>query len=106
MDYEKNTEYIKTLILELGREKAKEEYLESIIYDLDKLGKKYGLDDIFHLTADEITNSIITLEFIQEHKKEVQGTVKELLEYLEETMKKENNKYPYELFSDFFDKIA
>lgn len=106
MDYEKNTEYIKTLILELGREKAKEEYLESIIYDLDKLGKKYGLDDIFHLTADEITNSITTLEFIQEHKKEVQGTVKELLEYLEETMKKENNKYPYELFSDFFDKIA
>lgn len=72
----KNIEYIKTLILELGREKAKEEYLESIIY-------------VFHLTADEITNSITTLEFIQEHKKEVQGMVKELLEYLEEIMKKE-----------------
>lgn len=93
----KNIEYIKTLILELGREKAKEEYLESIIYDLD---------NIFHLTADEITNSITTLEFIQEHKKEVQGMVKELLEYLEEIMKKEKNKYPYELFSDFFDKIV
>lgn len=105
MSYEKNIEYIKTLISELGKEKAKEEYLESIIYDLDILGKKHASDDIFHLTANEITNSITTLEFIQEHKEETQGTVKEILEYLEEIMQEEKNKYPYELLGEFFDNI-
>lgn len=105
MSYEKNIEYIKSLISELGKEKAKEEYLESIIYDLDILGKKYAIDDIFHLTANEITNSITTLEFIQEHKEKTQGIVKEILEYLEEIMQEEKNKYPYELLGEFFDNI-
>ena len=69
MSYEKNIEYIKTLISELGKEKAKEEYLESIIYDLDILGKKHASDDIFHLTANEITNQLLLLSSFKNIKK-------------------------------------
>ena len=68
--YEKNIEIYQNFNLKkLGKEKAKEEYLESIIYDLDILGKKHASDDIFHLTANEITNQLLLLSSFKNIKK-------------------------------------
>ena len=101
---EKTRNFIKMIIDECGKEEAREVFVNDIMEDLDKLGKKYGAEDIFHLTADEVDcegNNII--DFLENlNFDELDNRTKEILGYLKRALELEN-RLPAEELEVIFD---
>lgn len=101
---EKTRNFIKMIIDECGKEEAREVFVNDIMEDLDKLGKKYGAEEIFHLTADEVDcegNNII--DFLENlNFDELDNRTKEILGYLKRALELEN-RLPAEELEVIFD---
>jgi hypothetical protein len=106
---EKTLEYIDTLVEEYGLEKAKEEFINSSMEDLDNFARTKKYDDVFHLTANEyIADTRIeeiddTRKFIQYYKSETNGILKELFNIIFDNMRENKNLLPAEILGEFFD---
>lgn len=104
---EKTRNFIKMIIDEYGKEEAREVFVNDIMEDLDKLGKKYGAEEIFHLTADEVDcegNNII--DFLENlNFDELDNRTKEILGYLKRALELEN-RLPAEELEVIFDLAA
>ncbi|WP_448821963.1 hypothetical protein [Cetobacterium sp.] len=107
---EKTFEFIDTLVEEMGVEKAREEFIQVSMGELDNFARNKKFDDVFHLTADEVfhqddedkIDNII--DFINYHKYTVKGTtLAELFEILLEGLKKKSDCLPAEILGEFFD---
>lgn len=104
---EKTRDFIKIIVAEYGKEEAREVFVNDIMEDLDKLGKKYGAEEIFHLTADEVDcegNNII--DFLENlNFEELDSRTKEILGYLKRVLEL-GNRLPAEELEVIFDLAA
>jgi hypothetical protein len=110
LDVEKIFELIDTLVEEMGVEKAREEFIQDSMEDLDNFARDKKFDDIFHLTADEVfhqddedkIDNII--DFIKYYKSDVKRTtLAELFKILLEGLEKKSDCLPVEILGEFFD---
>lgn len=108
----KTVEFIENLVKEIGIEKAREEYINSSMEDLDNFAKDKGFDEVFHLTANEyISNTEIeeidnTRKFIQYYRSKTNGELRELFDILLDDMRVNPSLLPAEILGKFFDKIT
>lgn len=102
---EKTRDFIKIIVAEYGKEEAREVFVNDIMEDLDKLGKKYGAEEIFHLTADEVDcegNNII--DFLENlNFEELDSRTKEILGYLKTKIEINRNMFPPELIRGLYE---
>lgn len=100
--------FMNMLIKEYGHTQSKEIFINECMEELDKFGKKYGFEEIFHLTADEVDcegNNIIDFLNSIDFGEVRDDKLKEILKYLSETMEEDKNKLPRELLKDLSNNI-
>ena len=101
--------FINTVIEEFGKEKGREIFINDFMERLDSLARKYGRDEVFHLTADEVScedenvlDFLNELDIISVSDKALQ----EVLRYLNLKMEFERDMLPAELIGELYDTLA
>lgn len=101
--------FINTVIEEFGKEKGREIFINDFMERLDSLARKYGRDEVFHLTADEVScedenvlDFLNELDIISVSDKALQ----EVLRYLNLKMEFERDMLPAELIGELYDEFV
>ena len=101
--------FINTVIEEFGKEEAREVFISDFMERLDNLAKKHGKDEVFHLTADEVScDDENVLDFLNELDiiSVSDKALQEILRYLNLKMEFERDMLPAELIGELYDTLA
>ena len=101
--------FINTVIEEFGKEEAREVFISDFMERLDNLAKKHGKDEVFHLTADEVScDDENVLDFLNELDiiSVSDKALQEVLRYLNLKMEFERDMLPAELIGELYDTLA
>lgn len=97
--------FINMLIKEYGINDSQQVFTNECMEELDKFGKKYGLQEIFHTTANEIDcegNNILDFLYSLNLEELKDNNLKEILKYLIKKMEDNKNQLPSELIKEYF----
>ena len=101
--------FIDTVVEEFGKEEAREVFISDFMERLDSLGKKHGRDEVFHLTADEVScDDENVLDFLNELDiiSVSDKALQEILRYLNLKMEFERDMLPAELIGELYDELV
>ena len=101
--------FIDTVVEEFGKEEAREVFISDFMERLDSLAKKHGRDEVFHLTADEVScDDENVLDFLNELDiiSVSDKALQEILRYLNLKMEFERDMLPAELIGELYDELV
>ena len=101
--------FIDTVVEEFGKEEAREVFISDFMERLDSLAKKHGRDEVFHLTADEVScDDENVLDFLNELDiiSVSDKALHEILRYLNLKMEFERDMLPAELIGELYDELV
>ena len=101
--------FIDTVVEEYGKEEAREVFISDFMERLDSLAKKHGRDEVFHLTADEVScDDENVLDFLNELDiiSVSDKALQEILRYLNLKMEFERDMLPAELIGELYDELV
>lgn len=101
--------FIDTVVEEFGKDEGKEVFVQDFMERLDSLAKKHGRDEVFHLTADEVScDDENVLDFLNELDiiSVSDKALQEILRYLNLKMEFERDMLPAELIGELYDELV